>query len=68
MTEPLIKISPAKETDKKKSIESRLKHEKNSEHTNEVEKDSVDISEEARERAAGKKHRNILEYINEVPE
>jgi hypothetical protein len=27
--------------------------------------DSIDISEEARERASGKKQRNILDYLND---
>jgi len=65
MTEPLTKISSIKETGKKNASDSRLKHEKNQRHGVDSEEDSITISEEARERAAGKKRRNILDYINE---
>jgi hypothetical protein len=65
MTEPLSRISGAKETSKKNASDSALKHTKSPRHADEVEEDSIDISEEARERAAGKKHRNILDYLNE---
>lgn len=65
MTEPLTRISTIKETGKKNATDSRLKHEKKPRHEVDAEEDSITISEEARERAAGKKRRNILDYINE---
>ena len=68
MTEPLAKISTIKETGKKNAPDSRLKHEKSPRHAEETGEDSIDISEEARERAADRKRRNILDYLNEEPE
>ena len=68
MTEPLARISTTKETGKKNAPDIRLKHEKNPRHAEATEEDSIDISEEARERAAGRKRRNILDYLNEEPE
>jgi hypothetical protein len=68
MTDPLERISPTRETGKKNAADSRLKHEKHPHHVDETETDSVDISEEAREKAAGKKRKNILDYLNEAPE
>jgi hypothetical protein len=65
MTDPLTRISTIRETGKKKAPDKRLKYEKSPQHVDETEGDSVDISEEARERAAGKKRRNILDYLNE---
>jgi len=67
MTDPVERISPARETGKKNATDSRLKHDKHPGHPDEAEHDSIDISEEAREWAAGKKHRNILDYLNEEP-
>ena len=54
MTEPLSKISRIKEAGRKKSHPDNLKHEKLKRHPDEAEDDSVDISEEARNRASGK--------------
>jgi hypothetical protein len=67
MTDPLTGISAIRETGKKRESDTRLKHEKKPHHTDEAEEDSIDISEEARERSAGRKRRNILDYINEEP-
>ncbi len=68
MTDPVERISPARETGKKNATDSRLKHDKHLHHPYETEEDSVDISEEARERAAGKQRKNILDYLNEDQE
>jgi len=65
MTEPLSRVSTIKETGKKKAPDTRLKHEKNTRHAQETDEDCVEISEEARERSAGKKRRDILDYLNE---
>ena len=65
MTEAVTGISTTREPGKKKAADTRLKHDKNQRHADETAEDSVDISEEARERAAGKKRRNILDYLNE---
>ena len=66
MTEPLSEISRIKETGRKSTRTDTLKHEKLKRHPEEAEDDCVDISEEARNRATGKKHGNILEYIENL--
>ena len=63
MTEPLKEISSIKEAGRKGSREGILKHGGLKRHPEETEDDIVDISEEARDRASGKKRGNILEYI-----
>lgn len=63
MTEPLSEISRIKEAGRKNSRADNLKHEKLKRHPEEAEDDCVDISEEARNRASGKRRGNILEYI-----
>lgn len=68
MTDPVERISPARETGKKNAADTRLKHGKPVRQLDDAESDSVDISEEARDRATGKKHRNILEYLNDAEE
>lgn len=67
MTEPVTGISRTREPGKKNAPDAGLKHEKSPRHTDETEEDSIDISEEARERAAGRKRRNILDYLKEEP-
>jgi vacuolar-type H+-ATPase subunit H len=67
MTEAVSEISRVKETGKKKVSDARQKYEKLPQHPDEPGEDSVDISEEARDRAAGKKRRNILDYLKEEP-
>jgi len=54
MTEPLSRISTIKEAGKKNAPDTRLKHEKITRHAEETDEDCVEISEEARERSAGK--------------
>ena len=68
MTDPVERISPAREPGKKNATDSRLKHKKEHHHPEEAGEDSIDISEEARERAAGKHHRNILDFLTDEPE
>lgn len=63
MTEPLDAISRIRGAGKKSQRGDDLKHEKSKKRHEESEDDSVDISEEARDRASGKKRGNILEYI-----
>jgi len=65
MTEPVAGISTIKETGKKKAPDSLRRQEKRPRHAEETEEDSIDISDEARERAAGKKRGSILDYLNE---
>lgn len=67
MTEPLSKISSTKEPGKKNAPDALVRHEKKPRHEDESESDSIDISEEARDRAAGNKRRNILDYLNDDP-
>jgi hypothetical protein len=67
MTEPVTRISATRETSKKNAAETPLKHEKSPHHVEENEEDSVEISKEARERASGRKRKNILDYLNEEP-
>ncbi|OGT98522.1 MAG: hypothetical protein A2X80_10985 [Geobacteraceae bacterium GWB2_52_12] len=69
MTEPVIIISGAAAVagskDKKKNHEENLKRTKTINHSDEGGDDNVDISKEARDRASGKKRKNILEYLDE---
>lgn len=65
MTDPVERIDPARGPGKKNAAGTRLKHELPLRHADETETDSVDISDEARERATGKHHRTILEYLQE---
>ena len=63
MTEPLNKISGIKETSRNSSRGGLLKREKGKGHPEEAEDDNVDISAEARKRAAGKERGNTLEEL-----
>jgi hypothetical protein len=66
MTEPVEGISRVREiAEKNKREKDRLQQEKHAGHHNATEDDSIDISDEARDRAAGRKRRNILDYIND---
>jgi hypothetical protein len=66
MTEPLNGISSTREvTEKNKREKSRLQRGNLAGHQDGVEDDSVDISDEARDKAAGRNRRNILDYIND---
>ena len=64
MTDPVVKIEGVKETGGKTTQSKVSKEEKRKHHSEESADDSVDISDEARDRASGKKRANILEYIN----
>jgi len=63
MTDPVNKISRSQETDRKTVHGGIIRNEKRKFHPDEPSDDSVDISEEARERASGRKRRSILEYL-----
>ena len=68
MTDPVTVVDTIRGTGKKSVADSHLKHAKNQRHPDEADEDSVDISEEARERSAGRKRRSILDYLNDEPE
>lgn len=57
MTDPVDRISGTKELDRNTPRGGRFKGEKPKRHHGETEDDSVEISEEARERASGGKDR-----------
>jgi len=63
VTEPLSEISRVKETGRNGSRSGNPRHEKLKRQPDDAEDDCVDISEEARSRASGKRRGNILEYI-----
>jgi len=65
MTDPINKISRAQEAGRKQARTGIVKGEKLSDHPDEPADDSVDISEEARERASGRKRKTILEYLED---
>jgi hypothetical protein len=65
MTDPVSKISRSQETDRKAAHGGMIRNEKRKFHPDEPSDDSVDISEEARERASGKKRKTILEYLED---
>jgi len=63
MTDPVNKVDGVKETSRKNSRDGLFRGDKHRHHTEQLENDNVDISEEARDKASGKKRKNILEYI-----
>ena len=65
MTEPVDKISRAQETASKKTRLAITRSDHAQHHPDEQADDCVDISEEARERASGRKRKTILEYLEE---
>lgn len=65
MTNPVDVVSGAKEACKKSRQENPLKRGKAKHRNVRTEDDCVDISQEARDRVSGKKHRNILEYLED---
>ena len=67
MTEPVAGIDKARAAGKKNAPVVRSKHAKNPRNSDETGEDSIDISEEARDRAAGRKRKSILDYLNEEP-
>jgi hypothetical protein len=65
MTDQINKISRTQETERKKTRSGIIRSEQRNYHPDEPEDDSVDISEEARDRASGRKRRTILEYLED---
>lgn len=63
MTDSVNKVDSVKETGRKNSRDGIFRGDKHKHHPEHAENDNVDISEEARDRASGKKRKNILEYI-----
>lgn len=63
MTDLVNKVSGADKVDRKNSRGPLFKREKKARHPEEADGDSVDISQDARERAAGGKRRTILEFL-----
>jgi len=63
VTDLVNKVGGADTVDRKNSRGQLFKREKKARHPEETEGDSVDISQDARERAAGGKRRTILEYL-----
>lgn len=64
MTEPVEGVSGTRGVRERNKRETgTFGHHKQAGHQDEAENDSIDISEEARNRAAGKRSRNILDYI-----
>jgi hypothetical protein len=55
MTDPVDRIDAARETERKNTRSEIIKGGKPKRHADEIGNDSVDISEEARDRASGKK-------------
>lgn len=69
MTEPVDKVSRTREVGRQKGREQLFTRDKERPHHAEAaDDDSVEISPEARERASGKKRRNILEYLKDSGE
>jgi len=65
MTDPIDRISGVKEAGRSNTEKGFIKREKKKQKKHGVESDSIDISSEARDRASGRKQKNILEYITE---
>jgi len=63
MTDPVNKVSRAQEAERRQTQEGGFRSDTLRHHPDEPADDSVDISEEARERASGRKRKTILEYI-----
>ena len=67
MTESVKEIGKASEICGNHNRDKNLKRGKGKKQLNESKDDCVDISEEARDRASGRKRGNILEYLeNEI--
>jgi hypothetical protein len=66
MSDPVEKLDFIRGVGRRGAGGASFKHEKKVKHGHDEEEDDcVDISEEARERASGKKKKSILEYIGE---
>ena len=63
MTDPVDKVSRTREIERKKTREEMVRSGKRKHHPDESVNDSIDISEEARDRASGRKRKTILEYL-----
>lgn len=63
MTDPVNKVYSVKETGRKNNRDGIFRGDRQKHRSEQPENDNVDISEEARDRASGKKRKNILEYI-----
>ncbi|MBI2354591.1 MAG: hypothetical protein HYV06_06110 [Deltaproteobacteria bacterium] len=63
MADPVTEIGGVKETGRNTTRGGNSKRDKGKGRPHRAEDDSVDISEEARQRASGKKRGNILEYL-----
>lgn len=65
MTDAVIEISGTRIVQRDDKQEDAPKREKEKRRRLPPQDDCIDISEEARERAAGKKRKNILEYLED---
>jgi hypothetical protein len=65
MTDPVVVVGGVQERGRKSGQENLSKREKTKHFKGTPEDDSVDISQDARDRASGKKRRNILEYLED---
>jgi hypothetical protein len=65
MTDPVVVVGGVQNAGRKGSQENPSKRGKAKHRQGRAEDDSVDISQEALDRASGKKRRNILEYLED---
>jgi len=65
MTDPVVVVGGVQEAGRKSGQKNPAKRGKAKHLKGGPEDDSVDISQEARDRASGKKRRNILEYLED---
>jgi len=65
MTDPVGVVGGVQGTGRKSGQEKQSKRGKAKHLKGATEDDSVDISQDARDRASGKKRRNILEYLDD---
>ena len=69
MTEPVTAVSKSGEIDRRKAARERfLKTAWHAGHVEDEQDDTVQISEEARQRASGKRRKTILEHLAEQDE
>jgi hypothetical protein len=65
MTDPVNKVGRTQEAERKKTHDGMVRSGKREHHSDEPANDSVDISEEARDRSSGRKRKTILEYLED---
>lgn len=65
MTDSVIKISKAQDTERKTARSLPVPGKRPNHHPDEPADDSIDISEEARDRASGRRRKTILEYLED---